>query len=488
MADPTLERSRSELSLLHQLLDQLPALVSYWDAECRNVVANHAYVDYFGMTPDEVRGMHISLLLGDQLHARDLPFITGVLAGREQLFDRTLVDQHGQTHHTQASYVPDLDDEGRVRGFFVLVTDVTPRVEAQRAMDEAEAIARLGSWELEVETGAVTWSRNLYEIVGIDPADDSPRTLPVRVVHIHPDDRERVLANVERAVRTGRPYSTHYRILTVDGGEREVVSRGRPVIGHDGRVARINGTMQDVTEANAAARHLASVNAELRRANELNADVIAMLGHDLRNPLTAVLAHLEDLELAWPGLDDDQRRQRVSRARAASERLAGLVERILALASVDAGSLTPVREELDLGAVLEEVTRESGLPGVATLDLGEGVPTTVSFDRVHLQQVLANLLTNAFRYGAEPVGIIVTGGQDRVEIAVTDAGSGIPPEELGSLFTRFARTGDRQEAAGGTGFGLYMSARLAEANGATLSYRPAAGDQPHAFVLTIPAP
>lgn len=481
------ERDRTELRLLHTLLDQLPALVAYWDADARNVVANHAYVDYFGLEPAEVRGLHISELLGPELYARNLPFITGALAGEEQLFDRTLVDQHGRTHHTQASYVPDVQD-GLVKGFFVLVTDVTPRVEAQRAMDEAEAIAQLGSWELEVATGVVTWSRNLYEIVGLDPEDDSPRTLPVRVVHIHPDDRDRVLANVERAVQTGQPYASRYRILTVDGDEREVVSTGRPVVGGDGQVTRINGTMQDVTEANAAARHLASVNAELRRANELNADVIAMLGHDIRSPLTAALAHLEDLEHDWSDLDDGERRHRVSRARAATERLGAIVERILALAAVDAGSITPFREDLGLAEALEDIARESGLPGVPSVDIEPTAPQSVSFDRVHLQQVLANLLTNAFRYGAEPVGVTVAGGSDRVEIAVTDAGPGVPPEEADALFTRFARTGLRQVAAGGTGFGLYMAAQLADANGATLSYRPAGGGGPHAFVLTVPAP
>lgn len=484
--DTAVERDRTELRLLHTLLDQLPALVAYWDADGCNVVANHAYVDYFGLAPDEVRGMHISELLGADLYAQNLPFITGALAGQEQLFDRTLIDQSGRTRHTQASYVPDVQD-GLVRGFFVLVTDVSPRVEAQRAMDEAQAIARLGSWELEVATGAVAWSRNLYEIVGLAPEDDSPRALPVRVVHIHPDDRERAVAKVEEAIETGKPYVHHYRIVTVGGGVREVVGRSRPVIGHDGQVTRINGTIQDVTETNAAARALAAANVELRRANELNADVIAMLGHDIRSPLTAVLAHLEDLEDDWTSLDDDERRDRLSRARAASDRLGAIVERILALAAIDAGNITPVREELDLADTLDEIARESGLPGLPVVEIDPAAPPHVSFDRVHLQQVLTNLLTNAYRYGAEPVRITVTGEAGRVDVAVTDGGSGVPPDEVGSLFTRFARTGLRQLAAGGSGFGLYMAAQLAEANGSTLSYRAGGDGRAHAFVLAVPA-
>lgn len=493
MGDPILDsdvdvtRERRDARLLRTLLDQLPALVAYWDADGHNVVANHAYVGYFGLHPDQIRGRHISDVIGADLYAKNLPFITGVLAGNEQLFDRTLVDQSGRTRHVQASYVPDVVD-GVVAGFLVLVTDVTPRVEAQRALDEAQAIARLGSWELDVATGVVTWSRNLYDIVGLDPDDASPRTLPVRVVHIHPDDRDRVLSNVERAVLTGQAYTSSYRIITVDGGERDVVSRGRPVVDQNGRVTRVVGMMQDVTEANAAARDVARVNIELRRANELNADVIAMLGHDLRTPLAAVLMVLEDLEDSWTSYDDDERRHHVGRARAAADRLGELVERTLALAAADGGGIHPRLEDLALVDVLEDVVGRSGLPGAVLVEIADLAPRTVSFDRVHLEQVVVNLLTNAFRYGAEPVRVRLTGEADAAVLEVTDAGAGVPPEEVGALFTRFARTGGRQGDVRGTGFGLYMAAQLAEANGATLSYRPAEAKQQHAFVLRIPVP
>jgi PAS domain S-box-containing protein len=485
-ASPFAERDRQDVRLLRTMLDQLPALIAYWDVECHNLVANHAYVDFFGLEPERMRGLHISEVLGAELYAKNLPFITGVLAGVEQLFDRTLVDQAGHTRHTQASYVPDMID-GEVQGFFVLVTDVTPRVQAQRALDEAQALAKLGSWELEVATGVVTWSRNLYRIVGLDPAGTGVLTLPARAVIVHPDDRDRVLSNIEQATRTGRPYSIGYRILTTDGGTVEVVSNGNPAVDQDGVVVRINGTMQDVTEANAAARDLARVNAELRRANELNADVIAMLGHDIRSPMTAVYGYLELLEQHWDSFEDHERRGYVTKARAASARLAAMLERILALAAVDSGNIDPRLEELDLESALDEIARESGLPGRPVVEIGPSTPRTVCFDRIHLQQVVGNLLSNAYRYGADPVRVTTHGEHGWVVVTVCDGGPGVPAADTGALFTRFARTGLRQRTVGGTGFGLYMSAQLARANGADLTYRPRDRRLPHAFVLAIPA-
>ncbi|GAB3263799.1 sensor histidine kinase [Nocardioides dilutus] len=475
-----------DVRLLRRLLDQLPALIAYWDRDARNVVANAAYVEWFGFQPAQMHGLHISEVLGAEVYAKNLPFITGALAGEEQLFDRTLVDQSGRVRHTQASYVPDIVD-GDVRGFFVLVTDVTPRVEAQRAMDEAQALAKLGSWELDTVTDEIMWSRELFRIIGLEPGPGGrPPSRETLSDYLHPDDRERVLDNVDRATRTGTPYAIDYRLITAAGDTREVVSHGNPVRDHEGRVVRINGTLQDVTEANAAARLLARVNNELRLANELNADVIAMLGHDIRSPLAGLRGFLEILDESWETFGDSERRGIVAKTRAAATRLSEMVDRILALATVDAGRIEPRPEDLDLAETLSLLAQGSGLPSVPTVVVEAEAPSTVSFDPVHFDQIVGNLLTNAFRYGAEPVDVTVTRDEGAVSIVVTDAGPGVPDDLVDTLFTRFPRAGARRAAAGGTGFGLYLAGRLAEANGAGLRYRRPQDDRPHAFVLSVP--
>lgn len=135
-ADDAPGRPTDEMRRLRLLIDSLPAMIGYWDHNGRNVIANDAYVEFFGMTPDEIRGRHIEDVLGEEVYALNLPYITRVLAGEEQLFERTLLDQNGLTRYTQASYIPDIV-HGKVRGFYVLVTDVTARVRAERARDEA---------------------------------------------------------------------------------------------------------------------------------------------------------------------------------------------------------------------------------------------------------------------------------------------------------------------------------------------------------------
>lgn len=123
-------------SELVALLDHLPAMVALWDEDRRNRFANRAYVEWFGIAPEDMQGMHIKDLLGPKIYAMNLPYIEGALAGEPQLFERVLVDTLGQTRHSQASYTPYVID-GVVRGFFVLVVDISARVEAEAALLKA---------------------------------------------------------------------------------------------------------------------------------------------------------------------------------------------------------------------------------------------------------------------------------------------------------------------------------------------------------------
>ena len=119
------------------ILDTLPALIAYWDRDLRNRLANRVYVEYFGMTPEEIFGRHISEVLGPELYRKNLQYLERALAGERQQFDREIPTPTGP-RYTQALYLPDVHD-GEVRGIFVLVTDISERRRAELALAQAEA-------------------------------------------------------------------------------------------------------------------------------------------------------------------------------------------------------------------------------------------------------------------------------------------------------------------------------------------------------------
>jgi PAS domain S-box-containing protein len=121
----------SELALrdaeqrLRTITNQVPAMIGYWDRDLRCRFANAEYRAWFGVTPERALGMHMSELLGEAVFKLNQPFVRGALAGQPQHFQRSLVRHDGSHGHTDARYVPDFDASGNVRGFYVLVADIT---------------------------------------------------------------------------------------------------------------------------------------------------------------------------------------------------------------------------------------------------------------------------------------------------------------------------------------------------------------------------
>lgn len=460
---------KAEARRLQVLFDGLPALIGFWDTDLRNVIANEAYLEWFGISPQQMKGLHISEIIGEAVFATNGPSMLKALEGEEQRFERTLVDPQGRTRHTQASYVPDIV-KGEVVGLFTLVTDVTPLVEAQRELDEAQELAELGSWTLIPSTKQVSWSRQMYRIMGRDP-ETFAATSETLIPQVHPDDRDRVVTAVREAGESGVGHEMSYRVVRPDGEVREVFSRVRAERSDESQVTRLTGVLQDVTSSNLLAREMGRVNEQLRQVNQLNADVLGVVGHDVRTPLTFVLGHLEELSTTWQESTEETKVARVDMAFGAARRLTALIDDILAMANFDSGTIAtrPIR------VLVREVVMDAlaGLHNRRDVEVRlEGSPISV-IDPFHLRQMIANLVSNALRYGAPPVVVSVTDEGGAITLEVTDAGAGVPEDFVPHLFERFTRatTGVAAEQSG-SGFGLYIVGRLAEANGCRLTYSP----------------
>lgn len=304
------DREGHELDI-QTVLDALPAMVGYWDRELRNVLANRAYVDFFGKGPEEVRGTHIRELLGEDLYGKNLPHLEAALAGEPQQFDREIPTPSGKIRFTQASYIPDRHG-GEIRGIFVLVTDITTRRLAEAEVERgrqrlahAEKVGRLGSWEWDIPAEEIFWSEGLYELYGIGPEDFEPKYRPGGSDYVHPEDRERVDAEIRRALDTGAPIDFEYRIVRPDGRVRRLHSRAELTVDPEGRPLSITGSVQDVTEFRAAAEALHQTAAELgRRATELHGLPEPGAAGDVSRRLTP--RQLEILSLVAEGLPNGE--------------------------------------------------------------------------------------------------------------------------------------------------------------------------------------
>jgi diguanylate cyclase (GGDEF)-like protein/PAS domain S-box-containing protein len=246
---------------LRLLIDSVPAMVSYWDRQLCNVVANEAFIEFFGKAPAEIRGRHLREVLGENLYGLNGAHVDGVLAGTKQVFEHTLTDAHGGIRYVESTYIPDIVD-GEVEGVYVQVTDVTARVEAERARDDAVRLLQISMDNAPIGQAIVdTSARALYvnpalctmfgytaeELIGVDLRS-----------FVHPADIASAAAEFDRLKNSSQSHVvSELRLVGRDGSTVWVQRDAVMVPGTHGSDDIIIGQFQDVTARKRAEAELA---------------------------------------------------------------------------------------------------------------------------------------------------------------------------------------------------------------------------------------
>ncbi|MBL7253196.1 sensor histidine kinase [Paractinoplanes lichenicola] len=284
------------------------------------------------------------------------------------------------------------------------------------------------------------------------------------VRYVHADGHILETGTTCALLRDGEGQPTHFATQIVDMTERNALERAR---------------LADEAELAQRAQQLQEANAHL-------ADFIAMLSHDVQQPLTKIVGLGELLLEDWDVSSAGEKHDDVQRITRAGNQASDLVNDVLTLARLDAGAMRARPVGLDVAQLARAA--------VAAHQSGGTTPVTVvAPDQIRgladgklLELILGNLLSNAVKYGEPPFEVTVANRADHVEIRVADHGEGVPPAFVPQLFDRFARA-DSGVAVGasGTGLGLYLVRQLAEASGLTVGYRP---NEPcgAAFLITVP--
>ncbi len=220
----------------------------------------------------------------------------------------------------------------------------------------------------------------------------------------------------------------------------------------------------------------------LRRSDELKTALLRSISHDLRTPLTSIIAGGTALGSAT--LTEAERAELSAAIVAEGERLSRLVENLLDMSRLEAGKAEPHREQTDLAEVLDVARETVGDPEMVRLALDPGLPS-VRADAAQLERAFANLLENAIRHGGgRPVTVRSRLVGERIAIRVVDQGPGIPESEWERIFEPF-QSGAANGAGGGSGLGLAIAKGFVEANGGEIAVESVLG-QGSSFVVGFP--
>ena len=320
----------------------------------------------------------------------------------------------------------------------------------------------LGAWERDLVTGGFEATDTSKAIFGHTDGFAFEDLMDA----IHPDDRAQARRVFEAGPQPGG--DTEYRIVRPDG-ERRIELRGRLILDANEMPARVAGVVRDVTERHHAKERLDGLRSELAHVARLNdlGEMASALAHELNQPLSAASNYMNAAERFLSGDNLDQAHAAIAKAEAQFSRTKAIIQRIRGFA----GRAHAARSKEDPSAVIAEVLELAKVDphhkGVTLAVAIEDDLPWVEIDKVQIQQVLLNLLRNAFEAleGSEQRAVRVKAERDgpMVKLSVADTGPGLAPEIAEHLFQPFHTTKE-----GGMGVGLSICRGIVEAHGGTM--------------------
>ncbi|MGC4000272.1 MAG: PAS domain-containing protein [Anaeromyxobacter sp.] len=384
--------------------------------------------------------------------------------------------------------IPSAEPDGSVV-WFGYVTDVTDRARADSEALKAAQVMRewlegipAVAWRTDPQGNIVERNRRWLEYTGQLQA-----TGPLEWLHlVHPDDRERVKEAIQAAVAAGGPFEAEFRLRRADGAYRWILGRASAVPDASGALVWL-GIGTDLQDR----KQMEQV---LRQADQRKNEFLALLGHELRNPLAPIASSLFILQHTDPAGAQGRRALEIISHQV--EHLTRLVDDLLDVSRIERGRIELRRTRLNLNEVVRRSAedRRQGLEeqGISLVVDTPARPTWVDGDVTRLAQIVGNLLHNAAKFteGGGRVTISVREGPDGAELSVRDTGAGIDPGLLEQVFEPFTQGAQGlARTTGGLGLGLALVKGLAEQHGGSaiaLSEGPGRGVE--VLVRLPPAP
>ncbi|WP_302174316.1 ATP-binding protein [uncultured Hydrogenophaga sp.] len=351
-------------------------------------------------------------------------------------------------------------------------------------LELAAEVGALGIWELDLTTLTFTADQRLTDMMALPPNTFENR-MSAALERIHPEDRERVQAALDRAAAHEPPISVEFRVVFPDGQTRYVLGRAIGLRDRAGKAVKLVGANVDITDQKRVEETLQRARDAAVTASQAKSDFLANMSHEIRTPMNGVMGMSA---LAFDLATDPVQREYLSLVRSSGEGLMGVINEILDFSKIEAGHMHIEMSEFVVRTWLDEITlplelraREKGLALV--VETAPDLAPALRTDALRLRQIVNNLVGNAIKFTAQGqvtlrLHAVERGGAGSLTLGldVIDTGIGIALEKQQLIFEPFSQAdGSITRQFGGTGLGLSICHRLCSLLGGTIGLESTVG-------------
>ena len=460
-------------------------MIGYWTKDLLCAFANSSYREWMGMTQQEVIGKKMEDLIGKNIYRRNEYRIARVLAGEIQSFER---EPSGKSGYTWIQYIPDIVD-GKVKGFLVLVTDISELKHTEKSLKEArnkltevlESVPE-GLVEINLKGEIVYANKGANRILNIKEGEITGKYFNAKEWNQtdnqgnpYPPDKLPLAIAMSEGHDVG---PTEYFIINNERVKRWLSVYAVPLFNKDKKIYGALASFRDITDKKQFELELIHAKEEAEKAkedadfaNKAKSEFLANISHEIRTPMNAILGFGE---LLSSKVEDESLKQYSNSIMTSGKVLLTLINDVLDLSKIESGKIELHYSSVSIRKILQEMEiifsqklNEKKLD--FQVDIDSDLPEFLALDEMRLRQVLLNLIGNAVKF--TDVGYIrvtvhaiyLNSEKDKLNlmIGINDTGIGISEQDLDNIFDAFMQSsGQDQSKYGGTGLGLAIAKKL----------------------------
>ncbi len=368
-------------------------------------------------------------------------------------------------------------------------------LESERMLKDAQKLAHIGIWNWRIDTDVATWNDEFYQIAGLDPQQKAP-CFATHLLLYTPKSRSVLKDAVSKSMKTGQSYQHELELIRPDGTVRNVNIFGGAVMGQQGNVTELYGTVQDITEQKRIERELYKAKEQAEESDRLKSAFLANMSHEIRTPMNGILGFAELLK--EDNLSGADQQQYLTHIADSGARMLTIIDNIVSISRITAQqpevllSKTNINEQIKAIYSLFKTKIAEREIVITFRNALSGKKSMIYTDRLKVNTIFTNLLDNAIKFtkrGHIDFGYVKK--RDFLEFYVKDTGIGIEKAQQKMIFERFRQVSESlSRDYEGAGLGLSISKAYVEMLGGKIwvksSPKNIHGENGSNFYFTIP--